>query len=224
MAADYIPSSDADFDNWFSIFSTFCSGGGLTHGLSAAQGTAISDAYDAWHSAFQNHQTQQNAAKAATQIKNDERAEAEDMARQFARILQSVPTMTDAGRSAAGLTVADSQPTPQGSGQVESTMPPLLLLDWSQRSRVTIKFGSNPQNERNNALPPGMCGCKLWYALGGVPANEADWKFLVDDTSSPYTHVLTITEPTTIVYRAQYFDRQMRTGPFGDPVVATMTV
>lgn len=224
MAADYIPSSDADFDNWFSVFSIFCSSSGLTHGLTALQATAISDAYNAWHNAYQSHLQQQNSAKAATLIKNDERTEAEDMARQYARILQAAPSMTDAGRAAAGLTVPDSQPTPQGSGAVESTVSPLLLLDWSQRSRVTIKFGTNPQNERNNALPTGMRGCKLWYALGGVPANDADWKFLVDDTRSPYTHVLTISEPTTIVYRAQYFDRQMRTGPFGDPVVATVTV
>jgi len=107
---------------------------------------------------------------------------------------------------------------------VEAEREPLLRLDWSQRSRVTIHFGPNPSNERQNALPVGMRGCKLWYPLGGIPTKEEDWKFLVDDTRSPYVHVLTIDAPVTVAYRAQYFDTHMRTGPFSDPAIATVTV
>jgi len=71
---------------------------------------------------------------------------------------------------------------------------------------LPFSFGPNPANERQNALPAGMRGCKLWYALGGIPTKEQDWKFLVDDTRpaarsaepSPYVHVLTIDAPTRL--------------------------
>lgn len=59
---------------------------------------------------------------------------------------------------------------------------------------------------------------------GGVPENEDDWRWLAHDTNSPYTHIIGGAEPVTIAYRAQYFDRRMRLGPFGDPVVVTNSV
>ena len=184
----------------------------------------LQTANDDWHTAFVSHLSIQNAAKAATAAKNDERDDSEGLARQLARILQANPAMTDAARGQAGLTIPDEEPTPLGPDTVEQTPPPLLSLDWSQRQRVTIHFGPNPANERENALPAGMRGVKLWYALGGIPASEDDWRYLVDDTRSPYVHVLTISEPTTVAYRAQYFDRKMRPGPFSDPAIATVTV
>ena len=58
------------------------------------------------------------------------------------------------------------------------------MFDWSQRSRGTIGFSPNPANERQNARPAGMRGCKHRFAVGGIPTKEEDWKFLVDDTWS----------------------------------------
>jgi len=88
------------------------------------------------------------------------------------------------------------------------------MFDWSQRSRVwyvvprsggTIRFSPNPANERQNALPAGMGGCKLWYALGGIPTNDGEIREL---------------QPT--VYSLQPI--RMRTGPFCDPAIATVTL
>jgi len=59
---------------------------------------------------------------------------------------------------------------------------------------------------------------------GSVPENVDDWRWLADDTNSPYTHIIGGAEPVTIAYRAQYFDRRMRLGPFGDPVVVAISV
>ncbi len=224
MVRDYIPSSDTDFSNWLENFSSFCTGAGPGLGLSAGDIASITTQNTAWQTAWQAHLSAQNSARAAAQAKNEERDDAETLARQFARVLQANPNINDAQRAAAGLTIRDGQPTASSSASVELTPPPILLLDWSQRSRVIIHFGQNPANEHNNALPPGMRGCRLYYALGGIPADDTGWSYLVDDTRSPYIHVITAGQPTTIAYRAQYFDRQMRLGPMSDPASATVTI
>jgi len=50
-----------------------------------------------------------------------------------------------------------------------------------------------------------MRGCKLWYALGGIPAREENWKFLVDDTR-PAASSIRLSSPKC------------------DPAIATVTV
>jgi len=114
--------------------------------------------------------------------------------------------------------------TQVAASAVEAHRPPLLRLDWSQRSRVTINFGPNPANEGRNALPTGMRGCKLWYALGGISTKDEDWQFLVDDRRSPYVHVVIVDVPVSVAYRAQYFDTQTRTGPSSYSAIAPVTV
>lgn len=101
---------------------------------------------------------------------------------------------------------------------------PLLKLDWSTRGRVVVHFGPDPGNEQRNAMPTGMRGAKIWCHVGGIPAEESEWQWLADDTSSPYTHIVLGGQAVTIAYRVQYIDRHLRTGPFSDPALATVTV
>lgn len=122
------------------------------------------------------------------------------------------------------MTVADEKRTPMAEMSVETTTPPLLLLDWSQRGRCIIHFGPNPRNGRDNALPTGMRGAKVWFRVGGIPQNEDGCKWLTDDTNLPYAHAVASAQPVTIAYRAQYFDRRMRTRPFCNAATATITL
>jgi len=113
---------------------------------------------------------------------------------------------------------------------VASLEPPLLVLDWSQRSQVVIHFGVNPGNEKENSKPKDIAGAKIWFRIETGP-----WQFLADDTNSPYTHNLAtpvpigtqaglgITEPTSVEYKAQWFDKKMRLGSFGQTAKCTVT-
>jgi hypothetical protein len=83
---------------------------------------------------------------------------------------------------------------------------------------VVIHFGVNPANEKENAKPVDIAGAKIWFRIG----TEA-WQFLADDTNSPYTHILTITEPTSVEYKTQWFDKKMRTGSFGNSAKCTVS-
>jgi hypothetical protein len=52
--------------------------------------------------------------------------------------------------------------------------------------------------------------------------EHLDWKWLTDDTCSPYLHVHRV--PGTVFYRAQYIDRKLRLGPLGQSVSASVTL
>jgi hypothetical protein len=140
------------------------------------------------------------------------------------KIIQARPGVTDANREGLGITVRDMTLTPQSEDVVRTTPAPRIELDWSKRGQVIVHFGPNPGDERNNGLPQGIKGAKLWFYFGASPTDAAAWQWLADDTNSPYTHIVPTGAALTVTYRAQYFDRRMRLGPFGDPATATITV
>jgi hypothetical protein len=224
--ADYIPSSDAPFDGWLSRFNTYCVANQVALGLKPAQANKLTAVTSSWHTAYNEHQAAQTAARAKTQNKTDKHDEAVEIIRQITGIIQANPDVTDEQRRAAGLPVAGDQPsiiTSEESIGAGINAPILLSPDFSQRGRCTIHFGPNPSNERQNAKPRGVKGAKIWFSVGGLPAQDGDWQWLADDTSSPYLHILGNSQPTTVAYRAQYFDSRMNLGPLSDPVIVTIT-
>lgn len=220
--SDYIPPSDSNYDDWLSLFTTFITNSGTSLGLTPAQIAAMQTAQEDWHNAFMAKINFTNNAKAATQTKDMERRESEYMARQLVRIIQASPYLSDAQRVLAGITVPDQIATSSSPELIETTAAPLILLDWSQRCTMIIHYGKNPANERRNALPTGMKGCRIFYALNGMPQNEEGWIYLADHTRSPFIHVMPVTVPTTLAYRVQYFDRRYRLGVFGPAAVGTI--
>jgi hypothetical protein len=223
--ADYIPKEEANKVLWLENFSTWVTANGATHGLSPAEigdlGTTISVA----STSVTNNTTAQAAARAATAAKNTALGGAVDMARDFAQRLQNDPNMTDEDRAAAGLTIRDETPTPGGGAPgVHEIPPPLLLLDFSVRQQVTVHWGTNPGNERDNHRPAGTIGCEVQAAQGGIPADPSAWTVLELDTESPMLHIVSDTVPTTYAYRARYVGKNLQLGPFGDPAVCTVSV
>lgn len=222
--ADYIPASDSMFDEWGRTFYEYCLASAASLGLLADDVRAIQDAYDEWHSAYSDHQNARNAARGAAELKDEQRDGAEEVFRRFTKIIQARPETTDSDREGLGITVPDRTRTALAAQMVLANEAPLVLVDHSLRGQTIIHFGPNPSNERENALPQGMRGSKIWYHIGGLPETEDEWKWLADDTNSPYTHIIRGDKALTLAYRAQYFDRRMRLGPFGDPVVVTISV
>jgi len=222
--ADYIPASDSLFDEWARNFSETCITYAAELGLSPGDVSSIEHAYNDWQLGYVNHQNARNAARGAAEHKDEQRDNAEEIFRRFTKMIQARPETTDSHREALGITVPDRTRTVLAAQMVLATEAPLLLIDHSLRGQTTIHFGPNPSNERENAIPQGMSGAKIWYHVGGLPESLDEWRWLADDTNSPYTHVIGGAEAVTVAYRAQYFDRRMRLGPFGDPVVVTISV
>ena len=202
---------------------------------------AVKNAASQWIADYQAQIAAKNAARAATETKDNTRDDTESIVRRVVKQLQANPKLTDAQRELLGITVPDTNPTPQSPEYILTVPPPLISLDFSQRQQITIHFGKNPENERENAKPAGVKGAKIWFhVVSPRPQDERfkkvskfletldyqewnEWNFLADDTNSPYLHIIETTMPITIDYKAQWFDGRMRLGPLGEPVRGTVS-
>ncbi|MFH0888913.1 MAG: hypothetical protein V1871_06875 [Planctomycetota bacterium] len=239
MRRDYIPESDAEFNEWLAGFTAYIAAHYAELGLSATDKDNIVAANNDWKRDFSAHITAKNAARGAKGGKNNTRKMAESLARNLAQRSTVYPGTTNAHRASMGITVPDTNPTQTAPEYVASLDPPLLLLDWSGRGQVVIHFGVNPGNEKENAKPMDIAGVKIWYRIKtGLPAEASaqagSWTFVADDTNSPYVHNLAavqrtvqaglaITEPISVEYKAQWFDKKMRTGAFSQTAKCTVS-
>ena len=225
----YIPVSDSKFDEWFDNFVTKLPAIAQTVGLSASQVQAVQDAYNEWDTDYDNHISKKASAHAARAKKENTLATAESVIRSVVNQLQPNPQMTDEFRMELNITVRDIQPTPQSPDYVLSVNAALLFIDFSDRQQLTLHFGIQPENERENAKPDGIAGGRIWFRLiepHGMQNHNVskfldelgytdwrEWHFLADDTHSPYVHVIETSVPITLEYKVQWFDRHMRPCP-----------
>ena len=238
----FIPAPDAEFDEWLQKFANALKLLANTIGIANADVQAVETLTNAWIAAFQNHLATRDTARAATETKDEARADAELFVRRLAREIQAKANTTDAHREQLGITVKDVEPTPTSPDYVQTLAPPLVVVDFSQPQRAVIHFGKNPQNERENAKPKYIAGARITFRLISPNANEVkaknqskfvddmpeytafnEWLFVADDTNSPYLHIVETNTPLTLEYRAQWFDKKMRLGPPGEAARVTIS-
>ena len=222
--ADYIPRDEAGRINWLKHFGGWMTGNGAVHNFTPAEIAALNtDVADA-DMAVTDTVDKETIFRAAVVNKQEAIGGAIHLAREDVRRLQADPTMTDADRAAAGITVPDPTKSPTSPEAVHELTPPVCAPDWSKRLQVTVHFGLNPHDEHRNARPAGTLGAQIQYHRGGIPTLEADWVTLDIDTESPDLHIIHEDTPTTYAYRACWVDKKLNKGPYGDPVVCTVSV
>ncbi len=196
-----IPRSDPVYDEWLRNFVDYCAAHAGELGLLPDDVVAIQDAYNKWQIAYAEQQTAKNAAKAATESKEEARNESEGIIRRYTKIIQSRPDTTDAQREELGITVPDRIRTPLSRNIVLTEPPPKVEARCTAPKQVTINWYPTPVDTESRALPPGIDGVAIWYAEGRKPATN-QWKFLALDTNSPYVHNVGNAETVTLSYKA----------------------
>ena len=226
--ADYIPSNEAAKLLWLWNLAMWLwrdnALNGLLYGFSFHEVNIFRFAVVQAKHAAASAAEKEVAYRAGVVAKREAVGAAIARSRDFVRRLQAQPAMTDAVRAEAGITVPDATKTAESPRTVEEITPPDVVLDWSKRQRVTLHFGLNPHDENHNAKPAGVHAAQIQYHRGGLPTLEADWVTLDIDTESPYIHILHEDTPTTYAYRACWVDTKLKRGPYGDPVVCTVSV
>ena len=222
--ADYVPQGIDEFLLWLNTFGTEIGIHGAAVGATPAEIAEFQTAAGRFAAEVTSTHSAKNAYRASIAVRDDDRHDTiEPSLRKFVQRIQHAPGMTDEIRRDLGITVPDDKPTPQGDTDIKEAGQPLMAIDISMPKRATIKFGKNPNNAHQNALPTGIRGVRIWYWLGsGEPPEESDWLFLDDDNRSPYTHVTMNSEPMTITYRVAYVDRHNRVGAPSEPVTVTI--
>ena len=195
---DYIPSSEAEILEWLTRFSTWISAHGTAHGLPQQLVDDVVALIALAIAACATCDIKEAEYHGAVQDKRHGLADALTAVRDAVKLLQAQPTMTDGDRADAGITVPDSQPTPTSEQTVLELELPIFILDWSKPRQITLRWGTNPGDESQNAKPPNILGVQIQYYRGGPPEHESEWITLDIDTRSPYIHSVHDDVPTTL--------------------------
>jgi hypothetical protein len=218
--ADYIPSSDADFDAWTRNFVDNVVADAAALGLSPAQVTSLQGGQADWGAKYPASNAAQAAMNSAVQAKNDSRSGYEDLVRSLANIIQSSPQVTDTQRQSLGLNVRSTTRTAAGA----PTSKPVATIDTSQRLRHTINFVDELSPTRR-AKPDGAQGCEIWIKVGDpAPAGPKDVHYLALDTRTPYTVEFDASDAgKTAYYMLRWISTRAEPGPWSATVSGTIT-
>ncbi|HEY5043936.1 MAG TPA: hypothetical protein VIK53_18340 [Verrucomicrobiae bacterium] len=216
---DYIPNSDADFDNWLALFLAYLTANTAALGLTPNDLAPLTAAAAGWAAAFPASETAQAAASAAAVSKDHARATAEAVARPLVQQLQASPLVTDAQRQLMKITV---RATTRTRASVPATAP-MAIVDTSQRLQHIIDFRDS-SSPKSKAKPAGVAGCEIWNKVGSpAPTDISQMAYVATDTATPYLAAYTGAQAgQTACYWLRWVNTRGEKGPWSEPVSATI--
>jgi len=119
---DYMPRPDNAFDRWVADFIEYSTKHRSELGLTDSEAAELQKARNAWTQAFARHQSVQEAARLATEDKEQKRAEAEQAIRKYVRVIQARPATNNKQRRGLGITLKSDEP--KNSEMTGASAPP----------------------------------------------------------------------------------------------------
>lgn len=218
MAADYIPSADADFDVWQRNFYSYINSHLDELGITQGEMVPLINTQESWQAEYNGHITAQAAASGARQAKDTAREHLEAITRQFVRRVQTLRAVTDSVRAQLRITIP--------SERTSSTPPqtrPVASIDTGQRLRHTINF-VDETTPASRARPDGATGCEIWVKVGEAPAGPSEVTYLGTDTRTPYMIEYDEADAGKKAhYMLRWINSKGETGPWSQTVNATIT-
>lgn len=218
--ADYIPTSDADFNTWQDNLHKYAAANLAALGLTAADLTPLTSAQSAWATAYSNHITAQASAQGASQSKSFARDNYESGLRTFVQGIQAKANLADSHRAALQINVRSTKRTAAGLPDTR----PVVKIDTSQRLRHTVSFNDEKTPTRR-ARPEGVMGCEIWVKIGDpAPTDPSQLHFLAMDTATPYVAQYDGADAGKVAhYMLRWVNRRGESGPWSQTVSATIT-
>ena len=217
---DYIPHGDSARLRWLFNALEWLQANGAAFGFKPAEIEAFAAVAREAGEAIAQNEVQQAAAREATAAKNDALKKAIRLGRNAAQRVQHARNTTDDDRAAMGISLSASGATPPIN--LETIPPPKLLAIYNGGEEVVIHWGTNPANERRNPRPPGTRACAVQTARGGIPADDSGWVSLDWEAKSPVIHSIQASGPLTIAYRACYILKNLKQGPYSEPILIAL--
>ena len=154
--ADYMPKTDPGFREWIENFVTYAGAHAAELGLAADQIAEMQAVRVAFVNAYIAYQAAQDAAKGATENKEEKRAQAEVVMRKYVNILQVSPEVSDPERLVLRITVRDKEPTPTDPTAILRVILPRV------RTGTPLVFPQKRQDTRRSGYQnTDKCGSRL---------------------------------------------------------------
>jgi hypothetical protein len=209
MGVDFIPERDADAVGWMSTFAACAGANAGAYMLSQSDVETIREAVEAFKACQARAVAPDTRTKLTVRRKNETRLAAEQLIRQYARILKPNAGISDRAKLALGIPLENRarvrRPGP-------STSPAVAPIAATPGRQVLVFKDSITPTRR--AMPFGATSLQLSLAVGDTCAEDpATARFLGCFTRSPVT--IPFTSPDGGKW-ATYFGRWMsRRGEFG---------
>lgn len=111
MSKSYLPSRESNLLVWVQDFSALVGNDPAAYGLTADQTSAVTFAIEAFVSAYDIATNRETRSPVNVEAKNNAKREMVGVIRRIVKIIQAWPEITDAKRSALGITIPDTNPT-----------------------------------------------------------------------------------------------------------------
>ncbi len=180
--ADYIPRSDAKFNNWAKSLVEGVSENLDAWGIGKEAFEPLELALSEWEKWYAVAAIRQTRTMGDVLMKNESRAAFLDLARPFVRqYLAFNDRISNSERTLIGVTVRSGShaknPVPHSS--------PFLQIDFSQPHRHSIYFKDH--NTLRKAKPQGVFACEIWMSMDPTAANDDSvWHFVGMATRPPF--------------------------------------
>ena len=209
---DYIPGSDAQFNDWQINFTDYLAANAAALGISDKEVQKLLAQRAEWEDTYRECLSTQAAATSAREAKDNNRKDWQGTIRKLVQRIQADESTTDAQRAALGITVPDRTPTPIGP----PTSRPSARLENRGGLRHTINFVDENTPTRT-AKPAGVMGAEIWVYVGDAPPeNTQEMRFLGLDTRTPYEAKFESADASkTAYYRLRWVNRQGESGDWG---------
>lgn len=199
-----------------------------SHDTWGAQPLEVADIADAqaaktaWDAAQTDCTGQQGAARVAVRLKGDCRETFEVAIRALVRQFQISADVSDEERRALGITVGNGS-APGGGFMAPPPSRSIGTVNTSQRLGHEIRFVDEGTPTRQ-AQPAGAMGCAIWAKIGTAPTDPSELSFLALARTSPHiTEYSGADAGKTVHYMLRWVTTRGETGPWSEPVVATIT-
>lgn len=214
MGNSYIPSREADMDNWIANFKTLIAATPTSYGLVAADGTAITNAYNSWHAAYLAAVNPTTRTRATVQTKNDQRVLVLGVVRAYANTIQMNHAVSDALKIGLGLRVHDAQPTPV---PVPATAPALTFA--AMRPGLQDVRAADETTPSRRAKPAGVAGLLLFRAVAPAAVSDPEQcRFLSFVTRAEFqSHFISADNGKTATYFGRWTNSKGQVGPWSAP-------
>lgn len=220
----YIPASDAAFDTWLTNFSAKLTADPTTYGLTAPDAVIVAGVTTAWSAAYALASAPATRTSVTIQDKTNARNTATATVRPYAVQISLNAGVTDANKTAIGVTVAKTVPTPVPP---PLTWPTLTLNSASPKvMNIAYRDSATPTSK---SKPFGVTGCQVFVGVGVTPAiSPSACAFFAQWTKSPAVANFDASQEGM---KATFFARWMTTsgpggvaqfGPWSPPVTFTI--
>ena len=180
--APYIPTKDADMDNWLTNFSTLISASPATYGLVAGDATAIATAVAAWTAAYALVTSPSTKTAQAVSDKNTQKVIVLAIVRPYAQQISLNAGVSSANKIAVGVNPRTSTPSPITPPDTT----PVLTVQSAANLSIILRYRDSAASVSVKGKPYGVKSCQVFCLVSSVAVVDPELMFLkATATKSP---------------------------------------